>query len=129
MCALVLLALPAIAKTKVTDIRLTQTATYTQFTLNLDSPTDHELLTLNNPDRVVIDVTNAELDVDLSTVDKGGSPVRSIRSGVRDSDNLRIVFDLTSLANAHSFFLKKIENGKMRYHLVVLAYSLDPRVR
>lgn len=127
MCALVLLALPAVAKTKVTDIQLMQTATYTRLVLNLDSPADHKLLTLNNPDRVVIDVTNAELDVDLSKIDKNGSPVRSIRSGIRDTNNLRIVFDLTSLARAHSFFLKKIEKGKMGYHLIVLVYPSHSR--
>ncbi|CAA0082263.1 N-acetylmuramoyl-L-alanine amidase AmiC [BD1-7 clade bacterium] len=125
LCFMALLALPVLAQTKVTDIRLWQAPTHTRFVFDLDRPVEHKLITLASPNRIVIDMPNAALATDTEAVAIKGSPVRLIRSATRNKTDLRVVFDLSRAVKARSFLLKK--NGEKGDRLVIdLSYLNNP---
>ncbi|MFZ2208240.1 MAG: N-acetylmuramoyl-L-alanine amidase [Porticoccaceae bacterium] len=75
------------------------------FRLELDlsgAPTSYKVFTMQAPDRVVIDLDNAQLRTSLSNINLANSPVRNLRSGIRDGTGLRIVVDLAQRLSAQS---------------------------
>ncbi|MBK6960522.1 MAG: N-acetylmuramoyl-L-alanine amidase [Gammaproteobacteria bacterium] len=75
------------------------------FRLELDlsgAPTSYKVFTMQAPDRVVIDLDHAQLRASLRGIDLANSPVRNLRSGIRDGTGLRIVMDLAQRVSAQS---------------------------
>lgn len=106
MIALCTLVLPGVlpgvahAATAVERARLVQDAANVRLELDLSAaPTSYRVFTLRAPDRVVIDIDNARLRASLRDIGLADSPVRNLRSGIRDGTGLRIVADLTRSVN------------------------------
>jgi N-acetylmuramoyl-L-alanine amidase len=76
----------------------------------------HEVFTLENPDRIVIDLHNARLATHKALPD-GQGQVRSVRSGPQDDGDLRIVLDLASRQAVKSFMVPP--DGEAGHRLVV----------
>jgi N-acetylmuramoyl-L-alanine amidase len=96
-------ALPAAlhAATAVDNVRLARDAN--RFRLELDlsaAPSAYRILTLQAPERVVIDIDNAQLRGSLGGINLTGTPLRNLRSGIRDGTGLRIVVDLAQRMSA-----------------------------
>lgn len=91
---------------QVKDLRLWRAPDHTRVVLDLTGPVDHSVITLTNPDRIVIDVRNASLAADVSRVDLQGSPIKRVRSAVKDKSDLRVVLDVTGPVKPRSFLLK-----------------------
>ena len=89
--------------------------------LDLGSSVQHQLFSLDNPKRVVVDIDDAALATDLNKIDLKDTPIADIRSAVRNDNDLRVVFDLSELVEPRSFVLKPI----MQYgdRLVVDLYT------
>ncbi len=103
-CCGTILADPALAASPVhvTDVRLWAGPEGTRLVLDLSGPVRHEVFTLDNPDRVVIDLDNAQLALAKGLPD-GQGPVQEVRSGPRPNRGLRIVLDLSSRQSMRSF--------------------------
>lgn len=63
-------------------------------TLALSAPVKYRVTTMQNPDRVVVDLIDTQLRASIASVPLANTPVRKLRSGVRNGDDLRLVFEL-----------------------------------
>ncbi|HEX4884573.1 MAG TPA: N-acetylmuramoyl-L-alanine amidase [Casimicrobiaceae bacterium] len=109
-------AVLAAAPTRVTDVRLWAGPEGTRLVLDLTAPARHEVFTLENPHRVVIDLANAELAMKQG-LPAGQGPVKSVRSGPQPNRGLRIVLDLSSKLAMKSFVVGP--DGSAGHRLVV----------
>lgn len=106
---MLLASLPALA-VNVADVRLWRAPDHTRVVLDLSGPVEHRLISLENPSRLVVDIEDATLTAALSLLPLSDTPVRQIRSGVRDGDDLRLVLDLKASIKPRSFLLKANES-------------------
>lgn len=95
------------AASQIHDVRLWRAPDNTRIVFDLDSAAEHKIFALENPHRVVVDITNTRLKADTSVVDLKGSPITNIRTSGKNKKDLRIVLDLSSKVKVRSFFLKK----------------------
>jgi N-acetylmuramoyl-L-alanine amidase len=92
---------------------------------DLSGPTEHKLIVLDNPGRIVLDVENARIKASITDLKLEGTPVQLVRTGVRDGDDLRVVLELNAAVKPRSFFLKANEQAGDR--LVLDLYDKTPR--
>lgn len=91
------------------DVRVRPSPERTRIVFDLGQPVDHKVFALANPNRLVIDIEAAELDVDISKLDLKGTQIRAIRTSRRNQNNdVRVVLDLTHEVKPKSFVLKPI---------------------
>jgi len=101
---------------ELTGIRLASGPFSTRIVLDLDSAAGHRLFELTDPNRVVIDLPGVDASSSLHLpVPKGR--VRSVRTGVRSSGELRVVLDLNGPAESKSFLLEP--DGQSGHRLVI----------
>lgn len=91
----------------VDSVRLWRAPDHTRLVFDLSGPAQHTLFTLDNPDRVVIDVSNTRFKADLASLNLSETPIKEIRYAPRDGSNLRVVLDLSTKVNPDSFFLQR----------------------
>lgn len=113
---------PSVQALEVRDVRLWRAPDHTRVVFDLSGPVGHKLISLKNPDRIVIDIDRASLKTDLSDLKLKKTPISSVRSGVRNKDGLRLVLDLKVRVNPRSFLLKKTDRKTDR--LVVDLYDI-----
>ena len=101
----------------VESVRLLQTLDRTRLVFDLSGSISYDIFDLNNPDRVVIDIADAELSTDFARLDYSNSPIKSIRSAARNGNGLRIVVDLVSMVDHSSF--TQAANGDLQDRLVL----------
>lgn len=80
---------------EIKHLSLEQGATGTRAEVLLDVPADYKLLTLANPDRLVLDLPGVTLPKELS-LPPGSGVVNAVRSGHPVAGVTRIVFDLSA---------------------------------
>jgi len=117
----------AVAATVVNDVRLWRAPDYTRVVLDLSAPVEHNVIRLENPQRIVIDLENSRIEADTGALDFAGSPVLRLRSGVKNKRDLRIVLDLAKAVKPSSFLLKS--NKKSGDRLVIDLYDEGKRKR
>lgn len=105
------------------DVRLWRAPDHTRIVFDLSAPVDHRLLSLEKPDRIVLDVSSATLKASLASLDFSNTPIARIRSGIRDGTDLRIVLDINAGVEPRSFVLKA--NAQTGDRLVVDLYDRD----
>lgn len=105
----------------VEGVRLWRAPDHTRVVFDLTGVVEHKVFQLNNPSRLVVDISNASNQAKLSAVDLSKTPIKRIRSASRDQNCLRFVFDLNGSINPRSFFLKK--HGEKPPRLVVDLYD------
>ena len=92
---------------------------YTRAVFDVSGPHEYKLFSLENPDRLVLDIEGATLSAGF----KGGDPnglLAGVRTGKQGPKDLRVVFDLKEGAKPKSFLLPPAE--KLGYRLVVDLY-------
>ena len=111
--ALLLLAVatvvPAVNALEVRDVRLWRAPDHTRIVFDLSGPASHKLIQLDNPNRIVVDITDAALQASLGKVVLDKTPIKRMRSGIRDGDDLRVVLDMSAAVTPRSFVLKANE--------------------
>lgn len=120
---LVLASSFAARATEVEDIRMWQAPDHTRLVFDLSASVSYELFTLNNPNRVVIDLKDTHSNAPFNGLDFTGSPIQSLRTGVRNDSTLRIVLDLSTAVDPRSFTLAP--NSEFGDRLVVDLYEPD----
>jgi N-acetylmuramoyl-L-alanine amidase len=106
-----LLASAALQAAEVRDVRLWRAPDHTRVVFDLSGPVEHKLMVLDNPRRIVLDVSDARLRTDLSDLKLAETPIKQIRSGVRAGDDLRVVLDMGAEVEPRSFALKRNEKA------------------
>jgi len=101
----------------VRDIRLSKNKGYLRLVFDLDGIAEHSIFTLHNPERVVLDLKKVKMPHGMVDQVQANSLIRSIRSGVRNKQDLRVVFDLSQSVTPRSFLLAP--SGSSGHRLVI----------
>lgn len=101
---LLVAALSAFAAQPVTikDVRLWAGPDGTRLVFDLSAPVEHSLFTLDNPDRIVVDIPAASLQSER-VLPEGQGFVKQLRAGAQANGDLRVVVDLTAPAEPKTF--------------------------
>jgi len=116
-----LLATPAALAVDVQDVRLWRAPDHTRIVFDLSGPAEHKLMLLDNPSRIVLDIEDTHLKASLTDLALKNTPVKAVRSGVREGDDLRVVLDMSATVKPRSFALKA--NEKTGDRLVLDLYD------
>lgn len=116
---------PAKAATEVEGVRLWRAPDHTRLVFDLSAAADHDLFTLDGPERVVIDVSNTRFKADFASLNLSETPIKNIRHSPRNGSDLRVVLDLSVKVNPNSFFLPRQAGSSDR--LVVDLKDLQPK--
>jgi N-acetylmuramoyl-L-alanine amidase len=108
------LAVAGAEKTAITNIRLSTHKGYIRLVFDLDGPVKHSIFSLHDPERIVLDLDNVEMSHGLVDRVQANSLIRGIRSGVRNHNDLRVVFDLGQRVTPRSFLLSPSVNAGNR---------------
>ena len=102
-----LLSVPAFAESlKIENTRIWSAPDNTRVVFDLSAAAEHRLETLTNPERLVIDIKNISHIPHLKQPKADDKYLLRIRSGRYSRNDLRIVFDLKTTVQPHSFILK-----------------------
>ncbi len=131
LAAPLMLLLPVLAfGAEVAGVRVWPAPDHVRVVFDLSGPATHQVFTLENPHRVVVDIPQSKLVTDLAGLRLDGTSIRRIRSGVRDQTTLRVVLDLQTASKPRSFLLPP--NPPYGNRLVIDLYGDDgnaaPRV-
>lgn len=102
---------------EVEDVRLWASPDNTRVVFDADAPVYAEVFPLQNPNRVVIDLTRPVAKTLLADLDISSSPIKALRSG-KHGNGTRIVFDLGVAVTPISFTLPPGPNSA-QHRLVV----------
>lgn len=91
--------------TRVENIRLARNKGYVRLVFDLNGVVEHSIFTLHNPERVVLDLKNTDMPHGMVDRMAASTLIRDVRSGVRNKNDLRIVFDLSERVTPRSFLL------------------------
>jgi N-acetylmuramoyl-L-alanine amidase len=120
LCAFATLCVTGVARAaapaQVGDVRLWSGPEGTRLVVDLSAPVRHQVFTIENPDRVVIDLENTRLAM-RKAMPGGQGQVRTVRSGPQAGGALRIVLDLESRQAVKSFLVAP--EGAAGHRLVV----------
>jgi N-acetylmuramoyl-L-alanine amidase len=105
------------APVRVDDIRLSRHDGYIRLVFALSDNVDHSLFTLHNPERVVLDLKHTNMSHGMVDRVVANDLVSGIRSGIRNGDGLRVVFDLNEAVTPRSFIISP--TGGSGYRLVL----------
>ena len=123
------LAIPAYAtEIAVTATRVWPAPDYTRVTIESQQPVRHTLFSLDNPDRLVLDLENVALSTTLNDIAAKISVEDPYIKGVRVArfkpGTVRLVFDLKARVKPEAFALAPI--GEYGHRLVLDVYPLEP---
>ncbi len=113
-------AKPVFAKSNrtLTGIRISQSADdHTRVVFDLTGDFEHNLFTLADPPRVVVDLNDTRKSKAIDISSKKTNLLSGVRSASKGNDRLRVVIDLHGTARPRSFALKP--DGKSGHRLVV----------
>ena len=116
----VLLATKAVAAVQIEGVRVWPAPDHTRIVFDVSDRVGHKIFTLDNPKRLVIDLSDTRSNTNLKKVKFPPELVKKIRSGVRNGTDMRVVFDLNASVKPRSFVLAP--NQKYGNRLVIDLY-------
>lgn len=93
----------------VENARTWRSPEYTRLVFDLNSTIDYTISTLANPDRVVIDLLDAQVVADFATLDLSNTSIASINSAALNERDMQVVLQMRSKVDPRSFALGKNE--------------------
>ena len=121
-----LLPTAASAATTLTASRVWPAQEYTRITLESATPLKYTLLSVKNPERLVVDIEDVALDVVLnelaSKVGNADPYIKSVRTGRYKANVVRLVLDLRTEVQPQMFQLNPV--GEYGHRLVLDIYPL-----
>ncbi|MGI9284020.1 MAG: N-acetylmuramoyl-L-alanine amidase [Pseudomonadales bacterium] len=119
---LVLLLANAVqAAVSVQGVRVWRAPDHTKLVLDLSGPARHKIMLLSNPERLVLDLSDVQLRTSVHNIDLKDSPVKSVRSGIRNGVDLRLVLDVRGAVKPRSYLLPATD--EFGHRLVVDMYD------
>ncbi|MDH2918710.1 MAG: N-acetylmuramoyl-L-alanine amidase [Sideroxydans sp.] len=121
----------AFAANQVVSARIWPAQDYTRLTLEAKQAITHTLFSIENPDRLVVDLTgvdsNAELNTLASKIAANDPYIKSIRIGRFKPGVMRLVLDLKTAIKPQLFDLKPVaEYGHRMVLDIYPAHPIDP---
>ena len=99
---------------EVHDVRLWRAPDHTRIVFDLTGPVEHKLIVLGNPGRIVVDLQDTRLKASLSNLKLDKTPISQVRSGIREGDDLRVVFEVNARVDPRTLVLKANERASDR---------------
>ena len=90
------------------SVRLHRAPDHTRVVFDLSGPLDYTLDKLVDPDRIVVDLQDAELTFDMNSLALTETPVSNVRVGKHDNNRTRVVFDLRDAVRPRTMVLKPV---------------------
>jgi len=103
---LLLAAVPLWAAETIRDVQVANESDHTQLVITLSGPVKYTTVTLSKPDRIVVDLRDTRLAVDLNKLPLQDTPIKRVRSGVQKGTDTRLVLDLANTAKARTALRK-----------------------
>ena len=103
--AWVLASVLTVSAADVNAVRLWRAPDHTRLVLDLSEAAEFSTLSLDNPERFVIDLSQSRLTASLNALPLEGTPLSGVRSGIRQGADLRLVFDLSASVRTSVFLL------------------------
>jgi N-acetylmuramoyl-L-alanine amidase len=104
------------APARVNDVRLWSGPEGTRLVVDMTAMPGYQVFAIENPDRIVIDLDDAEIPAGRALPD-GQGPVKTVRAGPQADHGLRLVLDLDTARPMRSFTVGP--EGNAGYRLVV----------
>jgi N-acetylmuramoyl-L-alanine amidase len=108
----------------VNAVRLWRAPDHTRLVLDLSEAAEFSTLSLDNPERFVIDLSQSRLTASLTALPLEGTPLSGVRSGIRQGADLRLVFDLSASVRTSVFLLPP--NDTTGHRVVVDLFDKTP---
>ncbi|UTW11772.1 N-acetylmuramoyl-L-alanine amidase [Marinobacterium rhizophilum] len=124
MLAALLLAVPAMAA-DIKNVRIWLAPDHTRLVFDLSGPVKHKVFSLDNPDRLVVDMADSRLQASLDRLGLEESPVSKLRHSRQSDGSQRIVLDLNSKVKPRSFTLAPNDQYGHRLVLDLLKTGAD----
>lgn len=99
----------AIWAADIESVRLWRAPDSTRLVLDLSTAAEHNLFALQNPNRLVIDLSDSQLKTQFDKLDLANTPISGIRVAVRNKTDVRVVLDLKTTVSPKSFSLRANE--------------------
>jgi N-acetylmuramoyl-L-alanine amidase len=93
----------------VESVRAYRAPDYTRLVFDLDTALEHKVFTLENPDRVVIDLIGADFQGRFDDLPLADTHIDAIRHAPRNEHDVRVVLDMNAKVQPRSFLLGKNE--------------------
>lgn len=121
-------ALPfSVSATQIRSAWLWRSDEKLRLVFDLSGPVQFKTFTLSAPERLIIDVSGANLSGDFSELALNGTVIRSIRSGPFGQKDTRIVLDLSNPVLLNSFLLAPRDGQSHRLVLDLVNAKTAPR--
>lgn len=115
-------SMPLAAKqSEIKSLRVWSAPDHVRLVFDADQQIAHKIFTLKNPSRLVLDLQNTSLTDHLPDPAKENKIIKGMRTAVRNKQDVRVVFDLTSVVKPMSFLLKP--NREYGHRLVIDLYD------
>jgi len=122
------ISFPVDAATQVSSVRVWPAQDYTRLTIESNTPVTHNLFTIKNPERLVLDLENIELTSalnELSAKISASDPyIKQVRVGHFKPGVVRLVLDLKTEVKPQLFALQPV--GDYGHRLVLDIYPAQP---
>lgn len=116
------------AEISISSTRIWPGEDYTRLTLESKHPIRHTMFTIDNPDRLVVDMEDVEISPTLNQlsdkIDNADPYIKSLRIGRFKPGVVRLVFDLKTGIKPQLFDLKPV--GEYAYRMVLDIYPAHP---
>lgn len=120
-------ALPfSVSAAQIRNARLWRSDEKLRLVFDLSGPVRYKTFTLSTPERLIIDVSGANLSGDFSQLALNGTVIRSIRSGPFGQGDTRIVLDLSHPVLLNSFLLAPQDGQSHRLVLDLFSLKTTP---
>ncbi len=94
-----------VAAAEVRDVRFWCAPDHSRVVFDLSAPVSHEVIRLEAPHRLVVDIAEARFNVTAAIPRFENSPIVRLRHAEKPDGKLRVVFDLSEGAQVRSFLL------------------------
>jgi len=107
-----MLVYPSITSASQTDIdglRVHASPGKTRIVFDLGQPVEHKIFPLTDPIRLVIDISSARFNLDVSNLVLEQTPIRQVRTASKNNgEDIRVVLDLNEEVRPSSFVLQPV---------------------
>jgi N-acetylmuramoyl-L-alanine amidase len=122
--AWVLASVLTVSAADVNAVRLWRAPDHTRVVLDLSEAAELSTLSLENPERFVVDLSQSRLTASLTALPLEGTPLSGVRSGIRQGADLRLVFDLSASVRTSVFLLPP--NDTTGHRVVIDLFDKTP---
>ena len=96
------------------SVRLWRAPDKTRLVLDLSSTVEHNIFPLQNPNRLVVDLSDSSIRTTFEGLELRNTPIAGIRAAVRNKTDVRVVLDLSGTVSPKSFTLPANEQYSNR---------------